>query len=124
MEDIEYNNTKVLLLGGEDKYTLGNFLFNKNIFTIFNGIDYRIIYTKEYSSDEITLIDIPRLYNDYQAYNNLLNALENQQDIKGKLLIKNPQEKNIDKFVDLIKIICNTFKYDIFKNIFRHMNIF
>lgn len=25
MEDIEYNNTKVLLLGGEDKYTLGNF---------------------------------------------------------------------------------------------------
>lgn len=50
--------------------------------------------------------------------------MENQQDIKGKLLIKNPQEKNIDKFVDLIKIICNTFKYDIFKNIFRHMNIF
>ena len=95
MEDIEYNNNKILLLGlgWEGKSTLGKFLFDKNVFKIYNGKDYKTKYHNEYSNEWITLIDTPGFYDDYQAYIQLLNALKIQIDIKGILLIKNCKEK-------------------------------
>ena len=121
---MEKENINILLIGlsGHGKSSLGNFLLGKQIFKVSGGCELCTRNISSYASGNLTIIDTPGFYsvNNYNQNNNILfikeikEYIDKSKNITAILIVISSHEKRITQdFQNLIKIICNNFKYDI-----------
>ena len=121
---MEKENISILLIGlsGHGKSSLGNFLLGKQIFKVSGGCELCTRNISSYASGNLTIIDTPGFYsvNNYNQNNNILfikeikEYIDKSKNITAILIVISSHEKRITQdFQNLIKIICNNFKYDI-----------
>ena len=125
---MEKENINILLIGlpGHGKSSLGNFLLGKQIFEVSDACELCTRNISSYSSGNLTIIDTPGFYsvNNYNQNNNILfikeikEYIDKSKNITAILIVISSHEMRITQhFKNLIKIICNNFKYDILSRI-------
>ena len=128
---MEKENISILLIGlsGHGKSSLGNFLLGKHIFKVSDRNQLCTRCISSYTSGNLTIIDTPGFcslngYNEYDDNNDILfikeikEYINKSKNIRAILIVINSQEVRItNDFKNLIKMICNNFKYDILYHI-------
>ena len=128
---MEKENINILLIGlpGHGKSSLGNFLLGKHIFKVSDRNQLCTRCISSYTSGNLTIIDTPGFcslngYNEYDENNDILfikeikEYIDKSKNITAILIVISSHEKRITQdFQNLIKIICNNFKYDILSRI-------
>ena len=121
---MEKENINILLIGlsGHGKSSLGNFLLGKQIFKVSDGCKLCTRNISTYASGNLTIIDTPGFCSEYNYIqnNNILfikeikEYINKSKNITAILIVIIRHEKRITQdFENLIKIMCNNFKYDI-----------
>lgn len=120
---MEKENIGILLIGlpGHGKSSLGNFLLSKQIFKVSDGYKLCTRNISSYTSGNLTIIDTPgfdSVENDKVFINEIKEYINKSKNIRAILIVINSQEVRItNDFKNLIKMICNNFKYDILYHI-------
>ena len=127
---MENNNIEILLIGktGHGKSSLGNFLFGQQKFEVFDKPQSGTQNTEEKTLNGLTIIDTPGLLDsqnengdkevDAEHYKEMISFIQKKKNLKGILIVMNSQETKITSDIkEMIKMICNTFTHETFKNV-------